>query len=129
MTTRRSGLALLEAVVAIAIVGFVSVAVLLTLSAQLQASREVGPALIAAEIGRARLMTLRLTPPELLQSLPDSLSAGAEVTRDGEFFWHATVDEVPGQPALVESTIRVTGAGQFVASTYFFRPTRDASTR
>jgi hypothetical protein len=121
MKPLRGGLALLEAVVATAIIGFVSVAVLMTLAEQLRASREVGPALLASEIGRGRLMKLRLTPSELLMSLPDSLLAGIEETPSGEFFWRTTVEDVPGQPALLESTVSVVGAGRFSVSTYFFK--------
>jgi type II secretory pathway pseudopilin PulG len=126
MKTHPRGLALLEAVIAVAIVGFVSVAILIALGQQLRAAREVQPALFAAELGRSRLLALRLTPPELLQSLPDSLVAGVEVTPAGAFYWQTKIETVSGQPALLESTVRVTGAGEFVASTFFFNA-KDAS--
>jgi hypothetical protein len=129
MRSCRYGFALLEAVVATAIVGFVSIAVLGMLSEQLHASRSVAPALYAAELGRTRLFALRMMPPARLRALPDSLSAGVEVTPTGEFFWQIAVGAVQNEPALLMSTVHVSGRGEFTASTYTFDATHVAATK
>jgi type II secretion system protein I len=130
MTAQRaSGFALLEAVVATAIVSLVVLAVLAALGAQLRASQGIGPSLIAAEIGREKLMSLRLIPPELLRSLPDSLAAGVVDTPGGQYFWRTSSEEVADRRALLQMTVRVSGNGQFTASTYFFDPSHALSRR
>ena len=68
-------------------------------------------------------------PPERLRSLPDSLLAGVEATPSGEFYWQATVEAVQDEPTLVATTVRVTGAGEFTASTYFFDAAHAASAK
>ncbi len=115
--SRLRGFALLEAVAAVAIVGVVVMATLELVRQQIETSQHIGPALVAAEIGRLKLMAVRLSNPGVLGVLPDSLTAGIVLDNGRQYFWRASFGEYPNHPHLGLMSVEVSGPGVFEATT------------
>jgi type II secretory pathway pseudopilin PulG len=69
---RRGGFVLLEAVVALAIIGLVAVALLSTTSAQLRTASKAGVLLTARSLAEDRIAAIRFLNHDDLADLPDS---------------------------------------------------------
>jgi type II secretory pathway pseudopilin PulG len=115
--SRFQGFALLEAVAAIAIIGIVALSTLELLRQQIESSQHIEPALIAAEVGRQKLMAARLANPRALGALPDSLTAGIVLDGSGQYFWRVTLDAYPNHQHLGLLSVEVRGPGAFEAKT------------
>jgi len=103
----RSGFTILEAAVAVTIVGLAAVASLAAFAAELRAADRARTALVVEALLEESMALTRVLPVDALASLPDSL-------RDGEFpppfegyAWERAVRIVPGAPGLFEATVTV----------------------
>ena len=126
MSVRRldnRGFTLLEALVAVMIVGLTAVAALETVSAELRTASRAKHALHATALAEYRIETLRLLSPAELRSLPDSLERGDFAPPLERYRWTATTREVPGEPGLYDARVVVTWhGGSFPLSTKLYRP-------
>lgn len=123
MRLDRRGFTLLEALVAVLIVGLAGVAALETVGAELRTASRARHTLHAAALAEYRLETLRVLPPGELRSLPDSLADGAFAPPLEGYRWAASAREVPGEPGLYDArvTVRWSG-GSFPLETRLYRP-------
>lgn len=104
---RRAGFTLLEATVALALVGVVAIGALEAFAAESRAafrSRQLAPAVALAS---ERLARLELLDASRLLALPESLRTGTD--RDGlrEYRWLADVVPVRNEPGLYALTVDV----------------------
>lgn len=119
---RRTGFTLLEATVALALVGVVAIGALEAFAAESRAafrSRQLAPAVALAS---ERLARLELLDAARLRALPESLRTGS--VRDGvqEYAWRADVAPVPNEPDLYALTVDVRwAAGAYRVGARVFR--------
>lgn len=105
-----SGFTLLEAVVALAIIGSTAVGVLGAFSANLRAADRARIALAASTLARTRLARLEIATARELASLPDSLARGTFAPPLERFHWSASSLAVLGEPDLYDLRVRVSWA-------------------
>lgn len=119
---KRSGIALLEAAVALAIIGVVAIGALEAFAAESRAAWRARRAVPAVAIASEQLARLQLADLRALQTLPDSLRAGR--VRDGEvlYAWHAMVEPVRNEPQLYALRVNVQwDAGSYTLAARTFR--------
>jgi type II secretory pathway pseudopilin PulG len=109
---RRSGFVLLEAVVALAIIGLVAIALLETTGAQLRTASQANTLLIARGIAQDRLAALEILSYDELGSLPDSLVSGTMPPPFDDFAWTASVVAMEDEYDLWGAEVVVTGRGE-----------------
>ncbi|MCI0434942.1 MAG: type II secretion system GspH family protein, partial [Gemmatimonadetes bacterium] len=108
----RPGFVLLEAVVALAIIGLVAVALLSTTGTQLRTTSKANALLTARSLAEDRLAALRFLGYDELQDVPDSLRAGRFPPPFDDFEWTARVDEMEDEYDLFGAEVIVTGRGE-----------------
>jgi prepilin-type N-terminal cleavage/methylation domain-containing protein len=119
----RRGFSLLEAVVALAVVGVAAVAMLASLGAELRADGRVRHALESHALAEARLASLRLLTRSELQPLADSLRRGRFPPPFSSYGWEGSSREVAGRPDVFEVTVAVRwDDGEYDLATRLFRP-------
>lgn len=109
---RRGGFVLLEAVVALAIIGLVAVALLSTTSAQLRTASKAGVLLTARSLAEDRIAAIRFLNHDDLADLPDSLVQGRFPPPFEEFEWTAVVEEMEDEYDLFGAEVVITGRGE-----------------
>lgn len=102
----RRGFALLEAVIALAIIGAAVVGAMSAFGSDLRAAERARNALTVSTLARSRLARLELATASELAALPDSLSHGAFAAPFARYQWKAAALPVRGEPDLYD--IRVT---------------------
>ncbi|HVE32576.1 MAG TPA: type II secretion system protein [Gemmatimonadaceae bacterium] len=119
----RRGFAILEAIVAMTIIGLVSVGALGAFGADLRAAERADRMLPAAALAEERLTSLegaRLGP---LSQLPDSLSRGRFEAPFDEYSWTATTTKPRPMEDLVEFRVEIAwGSGSFTLSERRYDP-------
>jgi prepilin-type N-terminal cleavage/methylation domain-containing protein len=119
----RRGFALLEAIVAMTIIGLVSVGALGAFGADLRAAERADRMLPAAALAEERLTILegvRLGP---LSQLPDSLSRGRFEAPFDEYSWKATTKRARPVENLVEFRVEIAwGSGSFTLTERRYDP-------
>ena len=119
------GFALLEALVALAIIAMVGASSLALVGQQDRAAMAIPPAIFATELARSRLASIELQGRATLLNLPDSLSAGVTFANGKEWFWRAFADPLDPLPGLFELVVRVSdGSSQIEVHTFVYRPAR-----
>jgi hypothetical protein len=108
----RPGFVLLEAVVALAIIGLVAIALLETTGAQLRTASKANTLLIARGIAQDRLAALEILSYDELGSLPDSLASGTMPAPFDDFAWNASVVAMEDEYDLWGAEVVVTGRGE-----------------
>jgi type II secretion system protein I len=106
-----AGFTLIEAVLALAIVGMTAAAVTGAVGAQLRTADRARHALEAAALAEQRLAGLRLVEPGQLRPLPDSLAAGRFAAPFADYTWTAASQPVRGEPDLFDLWVTVTWEG------------------
>ncbi len=86
----RRGFVLLEAVVALLVVGLAAAGALELIAAHLRAAARQPVLLTATALAQDRLAAIRLLDPAALRRLPDSVSGGEFPTPFAGFRWRAT---------------------------------------
>ncbi len=119
----RRGFTLLEALIAVVIVGLAGVAALETVGAELRTAARARHAHHAAALAEYRLETLRVLSPAELRSIPDSLAGGAFAPPLERYRWTASAREVPGEAGLYDARVVVRwSGGAFPLETRLYRP-------
>lgn len=90
MTTRR-GVTLLEATIAMAIVGLIAVATLGEFATEVRVGGKAVDARVLQALARDRLSALLIAPTDLLVRLPDSLATGVFPPPFADHRWRAEV--------------------------------------
>jgi prepilin-type N-terminal cleavage/methylation domain-containing protein len=108
----RRGFVLLEAVVALAIIGLVAVALLSTTSSQLRTASKAGVLLTARSLAEDRVAAIRFLNYDDLSDLPDSLAEGRFPPPFDEFEWTAVVEEMEDEYDLFGAEVVITGRGE-----------------
>lgn len=103
---RRTGFTLLEAVVALAIVGTVAIGALEAYAAEARAATRERESAPAAALARERMARLELLDAHALRTLPESLSRGRLAT-PLPYEWTAGARAVDGEPDLYELSVDV----------------------
>ena len=120
---RTGGFTVLEAVVALAILGLAGVGALEAMGAELRAAHHARTATIEAALAQDRLAALALLPMADLQPLADSLARGTFPPPFADYHWNAAVRPVFGEADLYEITVDITGAdARLLAVTRWYRP-------
>lgn len=110
--TRSAGFVLLEAVLALAIIGMVAVALLAATGAQVRNAGKASELLRAQSLAEDRLAAVRLLDHEELSDLPDSLGSGIFPSPFQDFGWTAVVAEMEDEHDLFGVGIVVTGPAE-----------------
>ncbi|MBX9927726.1 MAG: prepilin-type N-terminal cleavage/methylation domain-containing protein [Gemmatimonadaceae bacterium] len=119
----RRGFTLLEAAVALVIVGTVSISALGVAAAESRAMRTATAAAPAVALARERMARLELTDAVRLARLPDSLAQGSWTVAETSYRWRATAQPVRDIADLWALRVEVEWSdGQYVLSSRSFRP-------
>lgn len=119
----RAGFTILEAAVAIAIVGTISIAALAAFSADLRAAHRAQDVLPASALAEERIASLEISDPADLAMLPDSLARGNFAPPFERYRWTASAEPVRGDRWLYDFNVRVSwDAGDYTLSRRRFRP-------
>lgn len=120
---RRAGFTLLEATVALAIVGTVAIGALEAFAAESRAARRARDAVPAVAMASERLAQLALLDGRALQALPDSLSRGAQQAGARAYTWTAGARRVAGEPDLFQLQVSVQwDSGEYSLVSRAYRP-------
>jgi type II secretory pathway pseudopilin PulG len=108
----RRGFVLLEAVVALAIIGLVAIALLSTTSSQLRTASKATVLLTARSLAEDRIAAIRFLNYDDLSRLPDSLVAGRFPPPFDAFEWTTVVEEMEDEYDLFGAEVVVNGLGE-----------------
>lgn len=121
----RMGFTLLEAVVAITIVGLAAVAALEALGGEFRVTGQARQALRAEALAGQRLALTELLDVADLETLPDSVAAGSFSTPFEGYRWTTEVRPVPGERGLYDVGVGIEGvAGSYSLRTRLYRRSR-----
>jgi type II secretory pathway pseudopilin PulG len=118
----RNGISLLEAVVAVAIVGMTSVAALEAVGGDMRTAERARRAVEVEQLASSRLAFMNLLSDQELQALPDSVASGVFPKPLNEYSWKTTSAPVSDQAGVYD--IRLTigwAAGSYLVRTYAYR--------
>jgi prepilin-type N-terminal cleavage/methylation domain-containing protein len=120
----KRGLTLLEAVVALAILGVVGVAALATVGAELRGAARARRAVEATALAEEEMRQLSLLPADSLSPLPSALKRGTFTGALSDYTWDAKTRAVPDQPDTYAVTVTITWpeGGSYMLSTRAYRP-------
>jgi type II secretion system protein I len=119
----RRGFTLLEAAVAMTIVGLVAAAALGAFGAELRAAARAQEALPAAALAEERLARLDLIDVRQFTALPESLATGRFDAPFSGYEWRASLAPVANEMSLYEMTVVVQwSSGSFTLARRRFRP-------
>jgi prepilin-type N-terminal cleavage/methylation domain-containing protein len=108
----RRGFVLLEAVVALAIIGIFAVGLLAATGVQVRASSKAQVLLTARALAEDRLMSVRMLEYDDLGKLPDSLKAGTFADPFTDYSWMTTVSPVKDEYDLFDVQIVISAHGE-----------------
>lgn len=108
----RRGFVLLEAVVALAIIGMVAVALLAATGAQVRSASKAHELLVAQSLAEDRLAAVRMLDQDDLVDLPDSLGSGTFPSPFHGFTWTLAVAEMEEEYDLFGVEVVVRGAAE-----------------
>jgi len=119
----QRGFSLLEALIALTIVGTSIVAGLAAFSAELRVAGQARSAVELATLAQEALAGFALIPGAHLRPLPDSLRQGRFEPPFEQYAWRRTARPVRGNPDLLDASVEVTGPdGHFSLATRLYRP-------
>ena len=111
-SSAEGGFLLLEALIALAIIGIVAIALLAATSSQVQAAGKANALLVASALAQDRLAAIQMLDAEELRDPPDSLAAGTFAPPFDEFRWATTVESADNEYDLFAVRIVVDGRGE-----------------
>jgi type II secretory pathway pseudopilin PulG len=118
----RSGISLLEAVVAVAIVGMTSVAALEAVGSDLRTAERARRAVEVEQLATSRLEFMNLLTDQELQALPDSVSSGTFPKPLDEYSWKTTSAAVSDQAGVYDVRLTISWpASAYTIRTYAYR--------
>ncbi len=119
----RAGVTLLEATVALVIVGTVSIGALSAFAAESRAAARERSAAPAVALARERVAALELLDQHALHVLPDSMSHGEATDGAARYAWTATTTPSAAEHDLYEIAVDVRWTdGAFALRTRTYRP-------
>ena len=119
---RRSGISLLEAVAAIAIVGLTSVGALEAAGSDMRSAEKAKRASTAEALATSRLDFMDLLNDRELQALPDTVEKGKFDGPLQEYTWTTTSTPVSDVAGLYDIRITIKWAtGSYTVKTYTYR--------
>jgi type II secretory pathway pseudopilin PulG len=119
---RRSGISLLEAVAATAIVGLTSVGALEAVGSDMRSAEKAKRAATAEALATSRLDFMDLLTDRELQALPDSVEKGKFDKPLDEYTWTTSSAPVSDLPGLYDVRIKIAWAtGTYTVKTYAYR--------
>jgi prepilin-type N-terminal cleavage/methylation domain-containing protein len=119
----NKGFSLLEAVVALAIVGLAVVAALGAFGVELRTAAQASRALEAEALAQSRLAVVRLLPPKELDPLTDSLRRGRFPSPFDGYQWETSSRSMVGQEHLFQVAVAVRwDQGAYSLATRLYRP-------
>ena len=122
---RRSGFTLLEATIAVMIVGMAAAAVLSSLGTTLRTATRARQGLEAEALASQRLARATLLDRDDLAHLPDSIARGHFAPPYAAYEWRTTSAEVRGEPDLFDVAVDVSWPdGRYSLPTRLYRPAR-----
>jgi prepilin-type N-terminal cleavage/methylation domain-containing protein len=125
-TDARHGFTLLEATVALAMIGAVSVAALAAFAAEMRTTDMARRALPAVFLARQRLAALELSAVSTAlgsSAIPDTVAHGQFQPPFDAYAWSATIVATHENPSLYDATVDVTwDGGDFTLRTRLFQP-------
>lgn len=110
MSSTNRGFTILEAVVALAIVGLSGVAALEAVAGETRGIERSREAYTLSALAQDRLAVVTILPTEDLNPLPDSLARGTFSEPFKDYRWTATLRPVLGHRDLYDMAVVVTGA-------------------
>ena len=120
------GFVLLEAVIALAIIGLVAIALLEATSTQFRAAAKGSQLVVARSLAEDRLVALRLLNHDDFTDLPDSIAEGAFPAPYEDYAWTVTIEEMEDEYDLFTVEIAVSSFGEggerFLLHTLVHRP-------
>ena len=120
--TPRKGVSLMEAVVAIAIVGLTSVSALEAVGGDMRTAERARRAIEVEALASSRLEFMDLLADRELQALPDSVESGKFAAPLDEYSWKTSSTPLADQAGVYD--VRVTidwPTGSYVVKTYQYR--------
>jgi type II secretory pathway pseudopilin PulG len=118
----RRGITLLEAVVAIAIVGMTAVAALESVGGEMRTAERARRAIEVEALAASRLEFMDLLTDRELQSLPDSVGKGTFAAPLNDYSWTTTSTPVSEQPGVYDVRVNVAWpGGRYALRTYLYR--------
>jgi len=121
MTPRR-GISLMEAVVAITIVGLTSVSALEAVGGDMRTAERARRAIEVEALASSRLEFMDLMTDRELQALPDSVESGKFLPPLDEYSWKTTSTPVSDLPGVYDVRVIIDWAmGSYVVKTYQYR--------
>jgi type II secretory pathway pseudopilin PulG len=108
----RGGFVLLEAVVALAIIGVVAIALLETTGTQLRAATQAKSLLVARMLAEDRIASLQLLDYDDLSDPPDSLREGRFGPPFDAYTWTASVEVMKDEYDLFGAQVVIDGNGE-----------------
>jgi type II secretory pathway pseudopilin PulG len=120
--TRRGGVTLFEAVMAVAIVGMTAVSALEAAGSDMRTAERSRRAIEVEALATSRLEFMNLLTDQELQSLADSVQKGTFPAPLDEYSWKTTSAPLSDQAGVYD--VRVTigwPAGSYVVKTYAYR--------
>lgn len=127
MSPVRRGFMLLEAAVALLIVGLTATAAAELYGAQMRAARREPRLVTATALAQDRLAAVRLLEPEQLARLPDSLARGRFAAPFADYRWTAATTRVKLDD-LYELHVEITWLdGKIALSTLIYAPRQGVS--
>jgi type II secretory pathway pseudopilin PulG len=122
---RAAGISLLEAVVAIAIVGITSVAALEASAGEMRTAERARRALEVEALATSRLDFMELLNDRELEALPDSVEKGKFAPPLDGYTWKTTSAPVSRQAGLYDVRITIDWpTGSYTVKTYLYRTPR-----
>jgi type II secretory pathway pseudopilin PulG len=106
-TERRGGFVLMEAVVALTIIGLMAIGLLTATVMQVRTADKATLLLTARSLAEDRMTMLRTLDYYSLTDLPDSLAAGAFPAPFENYSWVATVEPVKDEFELFDANVTV----------------------
>lgn len=103
----RSGFVLMEALVALGIIGLTAIGLLAATAAQVRTADKAVQLLTARSLAEERLAMLRILTYDQLSDLPDSLAAGSFPPPFDAFTWRAEVVPAEGEYDLFSAAVVV----------------------